>query len=195
MALSVDSVEANKEWLEDVEAYNSTQLGRPVKLRFPIISDGNRAISEAYSMIDQYSMGQQISTVRYVFLIDPENIPMLRLDYPSCVGVSTASGGQMARKFLLLVVAPVDLIEFFLVCHGRDHSLHHGVASLIQARHSNSGAPAQQHFSIAQLPWTHGGAQGGRLFVAHHFGPSSQEALFEISHGLRAVGQDLSAHD
>jgi thioredoxin-dependent peroxiredoxin len=89
VALSVDSVEAHQEWLKDVEAYNSLQYGKPVKVKFPIISDSDCSISEMYSMIDQYSMGQHTSTVRSVFVINPENILMLRLDYPSCVGVST----------------------------------------------------------------------------------------------------------
>lgn len=90
-ALSVDSVQDHQEWLKDVEAYhkdNSNSNGKKIKVKFPIISDTDRAISEAYSMIDPFTMGQQTLTVRSVFVISPENFLMLRLDYPACVGVS-----------------------------------------------------------------------------------------------------------
>uniref|UniRef100_A0A7S3PCT5 Thioredoxin domain-containing protein n=1 Tax=Amphora coffeiformis TaxID=265554 RepID=A0A7S3PCT5_9STRA len=90
VALSVDSVEDHVEWLKDVEAYHSAEE-EPVHVQFPIISDGDRAISEAYSMIDPFTMGQQTLTVRSVFVINPENILMLRFDYPACVGVCAAS--------------------------------------------------------------------------------------------------------
>ena len=89
VALSVDSVEDHVERLKDVEDYHSAEE-EPVKVQFPIISDGDRAISEAYSMIDPFTMGQQTLTVRSVFVINPENILMLRFDYPACVGVSHA---------------------------------------------------------------------------------------------------------
>ena len=85
VALSVDSVEDHKEWLKDVEAYTRLQ-NSSAKVSFPIISDGDRTISETYSMIDPFTMGTQTLTVRSVFVINPENILMLRLDYPACVG-------------------------------------------------------------------------------------------------------------
>lgn len=87
VALSVDSVEDHQEWLKDVEAYHRTE-NPSMKVQFPIISDGDRSISEAYSMIDPFTLGQQTLTVRSVFVINPDNVLMLRLDYPACVGVS-----------------------------------------------------------------------------------------------------------
>lgn len=85
--MSVDSVDDHKEWLKDVEAYHGTKTKRH-KIQFPVISDGNREISEAYSMIDPFTLGQQTLTVRSVFVVNPDNVLMLRLDYPACVGVS-----------------------------------------------------------------------------------------------------------
>lgn len=87
VALSVDSVEDHQEWLKDVEAYHRAE-NPSMKVQFPIISDGDRSISEAYSMIDPFTLGQQTLTVRSVFVINPDNVLMLRLDYPACVGVS-----------------------------------------------------------------------------------------------------------
>lgn len=82
--LSVDPVKSHNEWLSDVVAHCENE----VEIKFPIIGDADRKISEAYGMIDPGSSDAQDLplTIRAVFIINPENKLMLSLNYPACVG-------------------------------------------------------------------------------------------------------------
>ncbi|MVN22502.1 peroxiredoxin [Mucilaginibacter arboris] len=78
IALSVDSVEQHKGWINDI---NETQ---DVEVTFPIIADENREISEAYDMI--HPNASVNATIRSLFIIDPNKIVKLIISYPASTG-------------------------------------------------------------------------------------------------------------
>jgi alkyl hydroperoxide reductase subunit AhpC len=78
VALSVDSVESHKGWINDI---NETQ---DVEVTFPIIADENREISEAYDMI--HPNASLTATVRSLFVIDPGKVIKLIITYPASTG-------------------------------------------------------------------------------------------------------------
>ncbi|QQL50370.1 peroxiredoxin [Mucilaginibacter ginkgonis] len=77
-ALSVDSVESHKGWINDI---NETQ---GVKVNFPIIADENREIAEAYDMI--HPNASMTATVRSLFIIAPDKTIKLIITYPASTG-------------------------------------------------------------------------------------------------------------
>ena len=78
IAVSVDSVEDHKGWAPDIKDVGG------VPLNFPIIADPDRTVSMAYDMI--HPGEGDTSTVRSVFIIDPNNKVRLTLTYPKSVG-------------------------------------------------------------------------------------------------------------
>ncbi len=78
IAVSVDPVESHKGWASDIEDVSGNALN------FPIIADEDRKVSEAYDMI--HPGEGDTSTVRSVFIIDPNNKVRLTLTYPKSVG-------------------------------------------------------------------------------------------------------------
>jgi alkyl hydroperoxide reductase subunit AhpC len=87
IALSVDPVDANTGWSSDIA---ETQ-GSPVN--YPIISDGELAVSKAYEMLPADASGDPASrtpadnqTVRNVFVIGPDKKIKLILVYPMSTG-------------------------------------------------------------------------------------------------------------
>jgi len=78
MALSVDSVESHKGWINDI---NETQN---VDLDFPIIADEDHKIAEAYDMI--HPNASQSATVRSLFIIGPDKKVKLIITYPASTG-------------------------------------------------------------------------------------------------------------
>ena len=78
LALSVDSVESHKGWIQDV---NETQ---DVEVNFPIIGDENREIAEAYDMI--HPNASLTATVRSLFIIAPDKSIKLIISYPASTG-------------------------------------------------------------------------------------------------------------
>ena len=78
IAVSVDPLESHKGWAGDIKDVGGTDLN------FPIIADESRAVSEAYDMI--HPGEGDTSTVRSVFIIDPNNKVRLTLTYPKSVG-------------------------------------------------------------------------------------------------------------
>ena len=78
IAVSVDSVDDHNGWAPDIGEVGGTDLN------FPIIADPDRAVSEAYDMI--HPGEGDTSTVRSVFIIDPNNKVRLTLTYPKSVG-------------------------------------------------------------------------------------------------------------
>jgi thioredoxin-dependent peroxiredoxin len=78
IAVSVDPVESHRGWAPDIEAVGGTALN------FPIIADPDRKVSELYDMI--HPGEGDTSTVRSVFIIDPDNKVRLTLTYPKSVG-------------------------------------------------------------------------------------------------------------
>jgi alkyl hydroperoxide reductase subunit AhpC len=78
IALSVDSVESHKRWINDI---NETQ---DVEVTFPIIADENREIAEAYDMI--HPNASVNATVRSLFIIGPDKKIKLIITYPASTG-------------------------------------------------------------------------------------------------------------
>jgi len=78
IAISVDSVDDHKGWAPDIGEVGGTDLN------FPIIADPDRTVSELYDMI--HPGEGDTSTVRSVFVIDPNNKVRLTLTYPKSVG-------------------------------------------------------------------------------------------------------------
>lgn len=78
VALSVDSVESHKGWINDI---NETQ---DVEVNFPIIADENREIAEAYDMI--HPNASLTATVRSLFIIAPDKTVKLMITYPASTG-------------------------------------------------------------------------------------------------------------
>ena len=78
IAVSVDSVEDHAKWIPDIAEVSGTAV------EFPIIGDQDRAVSQAYDMI--HPGEGDTSTVRSVFLIDPNNKVRLTITYPKSVG-------------------------------------------------------------------------------------------------------------
>jgi len=78
IALSVDSVESHKGWINDI---NETQN---VEVNFPIIGDENREIALAYDMI--HPNASLTATVRSLFVIAPDKTIKLIITYPASTG-------------------------------------------------------------------------------------------------------------
>ncbi len=78
LALSVDSVESHQRWIPDINETQKTQVN------FPILADQNRVVSELYGMI--HPEASATSTVRSVFIIDPQKKIRLTLTYPASTG-------------------------------------------------------------------------------------------------------------
>jgi alkyl hydroperoxide reductase subunit AhpC len=78
IVVSVDSVEDHHKWAPDIAEVGGTALN------FPIIADPDRTVSELYDMI--HPGAGDTSTVRSVFIIDPDNTIRLTLTYPKSVG-------------------------------------------------------------------------------------------------------------
>ena len=78
MALSVDTVESHKGWINDI---NETQ---GVEVNFPIIADKDKTISEAYGML--HPNASATLTVRSLFIIAPDKTVKLMITYPASTG-------------------------------------------------------------------------------------------------------------
>ena len=78
IAISVDPLESHEAWAGDIGDVGGTDLN------FPIIADPDKTVSELYDMI--HPGEGDTSTVRSVFIIDPNNKVRLTLTYPKSVG-------------------------------------------------------------------------------------------------------------
>jgi alkyl hydroperoxide reductase subunit AhpC len=78
IALSVDSVESHKGWINDI---NETQN---VEVNFPLIGDENREIALVYDMI--HPNASLTATVRSLFVIAPDKTIKLIITYPASTG-------------------------------------------------------------------------------------------------------------
>lgn len=80
IALSVDTLDAHKGWIADI---NETQKTR---INFPLLADADRKVSNLYGMI--HPNASDTFTVRSVFIIDPNKKIRLTLTYPAPTGRS-----------------------------------------------------------------------------------------------------------
>ena len=78
IAISVDSIESHNGWAPDIGEVGGTPLN------FPIIADPERTVSKLYDML--HPGAGDTSTVRSVFVIDPQHKVRLTLTYPKSVG-------------------------------------------------------------------------------------------------------------
>ncbi len=78
IAVSVDSIEDHHGWAPDIADATGSALN------FPIIADPDRTVSNLYDMI--HPGEGDTSTVRSVFVIDPDNKIKLTLTYPKSTG-------------------------------------------------------------------------------------------------------------
>ena len=78
LALSVDSVDSHKGWINDINETQNTTVN------YPIIADPDRKVADAYGMIHPNSLNNL--TVRSVFIIDPNKKLRLTLTYPASTG-------------------------------------------------------------------------------------------------------------
>ena len=78
IALSVDSAESHRGWINDINETQNTTVN------YPIIADGDRKVSDLYGMIHPNSINNL--TVRSVFIIDPNKKLRLTITYPASTG-------------------------------------------------------------------------------------------------------------
>jgi len=78
LALSVDPIEDHRGWAPDIGEVSGTPLN------FPIVADPDRTVAELYDMI--HAGEGDTSTVRSVFIVDPNDALRLTLTYPKSVG-------------------------------------------------------------------------------------------------------------
>lgn len=99
LALSVDSVESHKGWIQDINETQNTQVN------YPILADEDRKVADLYGMIHPKSLNNL--TVRSVFIIDPQKKLRLTITYPASTG----------RNFdeLLRVIDSLQLTDYHQV--------------------------------------------------------------------------------
>jgi thioredoxin-dependent peroxiredoxin len=104
IALSVDSVESHKGWINDI---NETQN---VEVNFPLIGDESREIALAYDMI--HPNASLTATVRSLFIIAPDKTIKLIITYPASTG----------RNFqeILRVIDSLQLTAYYSVATPAD---------------------------------------------------------------------------
>lgn len=78
IALSVDPIESHLRWISDIDETQNT------KVNFPILADEDRKVSELYDMIHPNANGT--TTVRSLFIIDPQKKVRLIITYPASTG-------------------------------------------------------------------------------------------------------------
>jgi alkyl hydroperoxide reductase subunit AhpC len=78
IAVSVDDAESHKQWIEDINDTQNTQVN------FPILADQDRKVSTLYDMI--HPNASTTNTVRSVFIIDPAKKVRLTITYPASTG-------------------------------------------------------------------------------------------------------------
>ena len=99
IALSVDSVDSHKGWINDINETQNTSVN------FPIIADPDRKVSQLYDMI--HPNASETFTVRSLFVIDPNKKVRLIITYPASTG----------RNFneVLRVIDSLQLTEYHSV--------------------------------------------------------------------------------
>lgn len=104
LALSVDSAESHKDWINDI---NETQ---GCSVNYPIIADQDKSVSGLYGMIHPNSLNNL--TVRTVYVIDDKKKIRLMITYPASTGrnfqeiLRVIDSLQLTDKHL--VATPVD---------------------------------------------------------------------------------------
>lgn len=99
IAISVDPIEDHRAWAGDIGDVGGTDLN------FPIIADPDKKVSELYDMI--HPGEGDTSSVRSVFIIDPNNKIRLTLTYPKSVGRNFHEILRVVDALQLTDLAPI----------------------------------------------------------------------------------------
>lgn len=78
LALSVDSAESHKGWINDINETQNTSV------EFPIIADSDKTIANLYDML--HPNASETQTVRSLFVISPDKKVKLTITYPASTG-------------------------------------------------------------------------------------------------------------
>ncbi len=78
LALSVDSAESHKGWINDINETQNTSV------EFPIIADSDKTVANLYDMI--HPNASETQTVRSLFVISPDKKVKLTITYPASTG-------------------------------------------------------------------------------------------------------------
>jgi alkyl hydroperoxide reductase subunit AhpC len=78
VGLSVDTLDAHREWSKDIRAVTGSTPN------FPMIADTDRTVATLYGMLDQQA--GDTATVRSVFVIGPDRRIKLMVTYPASTG-------------------------------------------------------------------------------------------------------------
>jgi GTP-binding protein HflX len=99
LALSVDSAESHRGWINDINEIQQTSVD------YPILADADKRVSDLYGMIHPNSLNNL--TVRSVFIIEPNKKLRLQITYPASTG----------RNFqeILRVIDSLQLTEYHQV--------------------------------------------------------------------------------
>ncbi|WP_458188147.1 peroxiredoxin [Haladaptatus sp. NG-WS-4] len=96
IGLSVDRVHSHIKWTEWIEE------NLDIEITFPIIADDTGSVAKALGMIHP---GQGTSTVRSVFIVDPDGVLRLMLYYPMEIGRNM---DEIVRSIRALVTSDED---------------------------------------------------------------------------------------
>jgi alkyl hydroperoxide reductase subunit AhpC len=86
IGVSVDGVDEHRRWIGDIETVGGAKVG------FPIIADGDLAVSKAFDMLPAEAYlpdgrtPNDTATVRTVYIIGPDKKVKLQMTYPMSVG-------------------------------------------------------------------------------------------------------------
>jgi len=78
VGLSVDPATSHKDWAKDIAETQGAALN------FPLIADADKKVANLYGMI--HAKASDTTTVRSVFVIDPEKKLRLTITYPAATG-------------------------------------------------------------------------------------------------------------
>uniref|UniRef100_A0A7I4YP85 Thioredoxin domain-containing protein n=1 Tax=Haemonchus contortus TaxID=6289 RepID=A0A7I4YP85_HAECO len=88
IALSCDSAESHRGWINDIVAYANSPVIKSESFPFEIIADEDRSLATALGMLDpaeKDSKGMPL-TARAVFIIDPKKQLRAQILYPATTG-------------------------------------------------------------------------------------------------------------
>jgi alkyl hydroperoxide reductase subunit AhpC len=78
IGLSIDTVQSHEQWLQDIRETQGATV------HFPVVADLERSIARLYGML--HPEHDVVSTVRSLFIIDPDKKVRLTLAYPQTCG-------------------------------------------------------------------------------------------------------------
>ncbi len=102
IALSVDSAESHRGWINDINETQNTTVN------YPIIADGDRKVSDLYGMIHPNSLNNL--TVRSVFIIDPNKKLRLTISFDNVIAVAGAAKSNYTLLIFGLTLSVIMMV-------------------------------------------------------------------------------------